>query len=95
MIKKIREEKTYQQSNTKTGVKEALEQIDNVVIEKKGELEEEWVDELITRKRIEVQNIPPEDEYDEDKEEEKQSNYHSASQTENYDQKMSFESSMR
>ena len=49
MIKKIREEKTYQSANLKTGVKEAFEQMDNNN-DKKGELEEVWVDELIQRK---------------------------------------------
>lgn len=48
MLKKIREEKTFR-SNVKAGVKEALENID-FTDEKKGELEDQWIEELIQRK---------------------------------------------
>lgn len=45
MLKKIREEKTFK-SNVKAGVKEALENL-GTVDERKGELEEKWIEELI------------------------------------------------
>lgn len=48
MLKKIREEKTYESGNNKKGVKEALEMIDDN--NKKDDNEEEWLEELIQRK---------------------------------------------
>ena len=57
MLKKIREEKTYQSGNIKEGVQEALLMIDGIQ-EKKNDHEEEWVEELIQRKQVEVDNMP-------------------------------------
>lgn len=53
MLKKIREEKTFK-SNVKTGVQEALLNLDNNN-NNKSELEEEWIEELIQRKQEEVE----------------------------------------
>lgn len=53
MLKKIREEKTFK-SNVKTDVQEALQNLENND-QNKGELEEEWIDELIQRKKEEVE----------------------------------------
>lgn len=60
MLKKIREEKTFK-SEVKTGVQEALQQMDQGD-DKKGELEELWIDELIQRKQMEVDNMGEDEE---------------------------------
>ena len=60
MLKKIREEKTFK-SEVKAGVHEALQQIDQTT-DNKIQLEEQWIDELIERKKIDVANMPEEDE---------------------------------
>lgn len=64
MLKKIREEKTFKQE-VKAGVQEALQHMDQGD-DKKNEQEESWIDELIQRKKIDVQNMPEVDE-EEDK----------------------------
>lgn len=60
MLKKIREEKTFK-SEVKAGVQEALQQMDQGD-DKKGELEELWIDELIQRKQMEVDNMGEDEE---------------------------------
>jgi guanylate kinase len=56
MLKKIREEKTFKTSLLKTDIQEALhsvkEQIEGDTV--KAEVEEQWIEELITRKMEEV-----------------------------------------
>lgn len=72
MLKKIREEKTFK-SNVKAGVKEALEHLKKNDVNK-GEQEAAWIDELIQRKKEEIENGV---EGEEDPEESKATNYYS------------------
>ncbi|CDW82128.1 myb-like dna-binding domain containing protein [Stylonychia lemnae] len=64
MLKKIREEKTFK-SEVKAGVQEALLQIENKD-ENKSELEEQWIEELIQRKKLDILNMPEDEEFKDD-----------------------------
>lgn len=56
MLKKIREEKTFINTN-KGDIQEALSSLDKKE-ENKNEKEEVWINELIARKRVEIINFP-------------------------------------
>lgn len=55
MLKKIREEKTFKDDINKKGIQEALDNINTTGGKTQKELEEQWLDELIQRKREEVE----------------------------------------
>ncbi len=58
MIKKIREEKTYSEGLKKGGIQEALGDMESTVRDsKKTQVEDQWIKELITRKREEIERI--------------------------------------
>ena len=65
MLKKIREEKTFK-DNIKKGIMEALENINENDVNKKGELEELWLQELMQRKVDEIDNMGEEEKLEED-----------------------------
>lgn len=59
MLKKIREEKTFNTSK-KAGIQEALNSLE-AIEENKNELEEQWINELIRRKKEDIENSPEEE----------------------------------
>lgn len=66
MLKRIREEKTFRE-NMKDDIQEALSKInENIEEYNRNELEEQWLSELIQRKKLEQENqIEQEDQEEE------------------------------
>lgn len=86
MLKKIREEKTFK-SEVKAGVHEALQQMDQTT-DNKIQMEEQWIDELIERKKIDVANMPEEEDEEEKSEGIEGSNYQTTNNAAQADIKM-------
>ena len=62
MIKKIREEKTFKEVLKKGGIHEALGDMNQKVLlsadpSRKAEIEDQWIKELIVRKREEIVRV--------------------------------------
>lgn len=63
LIKKIREEKTFKEGLKKGGIQEALGDMNAIVKaatadpQKKAELEDQWIKELIIRKKEEIERV--------------------------------------